>query len=233
MRMIFIISAIFFSLTTVAEPYTRFEENGKFGVKNESGQIIIPAMYDALGWSNGSFSVNGKVTGYKLNGAWGILSVTNERVTKPYYVSLTPGEGSFLVATKKSSAIAVRAGVINTEGKTIIPFTYAGVKVHSLRIVAFVREGNQFKHGLINLDNKILIPFQYKNIYPIGSLRYAVEDFTGKIALYADGGKQISGFTIDSLSNFKNDVAVIYEGPDQPRRALKIRSKIPRNTNYK
>lgn len=215
MRMIFIISCIFFSLTVGTNPYVRFEENGKFGLKNESGQIVIPAIYDALGWSNGNFSVTGKVTGYKLGTTWGIVNVNNEKITKADYLSLTPAEGSFIVATKKSSAIAVSAGVINTEGKTIIPFTYAGVKVHSLRIVAFIREGNQFKHGLINLENKILIPFQYKNIYPIGSLRYAVEDFTGKIALYSDGGKQISGFTIDSLSTFKNDVAVIYENGKQ------------------
>lgn len=215
MRLIFIISMLFFSLTTVAEPYVRFEENGKFGIKNECGKIIIPAAYDALGWSNGSFSVNGKVTGYQLNGTWGILNLNNERVTQADYLSLSPAEGIFIVATKKSSAIAVSAGVINTDGKTIIPFTYAGVKVHALRIVAFIREGNQFKHGLINLDNKILIPFQFKNIYPVGSLRYAVEDFTGKTAIYSDGGKQISGFTIDSLSSFKNGVAIIYENGKQ------------------
>lgn len=215
MRMIFIISAIFLSLTTAAEPYTRFEENGKYGLKNESGQIIIPAVYDALGWSNGSFSVSLNVTGYKLGEAWGIVNTHNERITKADYLSLAPAEGSLIVATKKSSAIAVRAGLINTEGKTIIPFTYAGVKVHSLRVVAFIREGNLFKHGLINLENKILIPFQYKSIYPIGSLRLAVEDFNGKIALYSEGGKQISGFTIDSLSSFKHDVAIIYENGKQ------------------
>src|ERR687898_524761 len=107
MRMIFVISILFFSLTTVAEPYVRFEENGKFGLKNESGQIIIPAIYDALGWSNGSFSVTGKVTGYKLGATWGIVNVNNERVTKADYLSLTPADGSLIVATKKSSAIAV------------------------------------------------------------------------------------------------------------------------------
>lgn len=215
MPMIFAISIFLFSLTAVAEPYARFEENGKFGLKNESGQVVIPATYDALGWSNGSFSVTEKVTGYKLGGTWGIVNVNNEHVTKADYLSLNPAEGSLIVATKKTSAIAVSAGLINTEGKTIIPFTYAGVKVHSLRIVAFIREGNQFKHGLINLDNKVLIPFQYKNIYPIGSLRYAVEAFTGKIALYSEGGKEISGFTIDSLSSFKNNLAIIYENGKQ------------------
>lgn len=215
MRMIFLITIFFCQLPSVAAPYTRFEESGKVGLKDESGKVIIPAVYDALGWSNGNFSVSSNVTGYKLGGTWGIITIKNERITKADYLSLTPAEGSLLVATKKSSAIAVSTGLINTEGKTIIPFTYAGVKVHSLRIVAFIREGNVFKHGLINLDNKVLIPFQYKNIYPIGSLRYAVEDFTGKIALFAEGGKQITGFTIDSLSEFKNNLAIIYENGKQ------------------
>lgn len=215
MRVILVIAVVLWSLKTVAGPYVPFQENGKFGLKNEAGQVVIPAMYDALGWSNGTFSVSGKVTGYKLGGTWGIVTVDNQQVTKADYLSLLPADGSLIVATKKSSPIVVSAGLINTEGKVIIPFTYAGVKVHSLRIVAFIREGNKFRHGLISLENKVLIPFAYKNIYPIGSLRYAVEDFTGKIALYSESGKQISGFTIDSLSDFRNDVAIIYENGKQ------------------
>lgn len=215
MRLILVLTVLVCSLTTVAGPFIPFEENGKFGLKNEAGQVVIPAKYDALGWSNGTFSVSGNVTGYKLGGTWGIVSITNQQITQADYLSLMPAEGSLLIATKKSSPVVVSAGLINTEGKVIIPFTYAGVKVHSLRIVAFVRDGNKFKHGLISLENKVLIPFEYKNIYPIGSLRYAVEDFTGKIALYSEGGKQISGFTIDSLSSFKQDVAIIYENGKQ------------------
>ncbi len=38
-----------------------------------------------------------------------------------------------------------------------------------------------------------------------------MEDFQGKIALYSDGGKQISGFTIDSISHFTNSLAILYE----------------------
>lgn len=215
MRVIFGFVLLLSCLKTTAGPFVPFEENGKFGLKNDAGQVVIPARYDALGWSNGTFSVSANVTGYKLGETWGIVSVTNEQVTKADYLSLVPAEGSLIVATKKSSPIAVSAGLINTEGKTVIPFTYAGVKVHSLRIVAFVREGNKFKHGLISLENKVLIPFQYKNIYPIGSLRYAVEDFNNKIALYSESGKQISGFTIDSLSDFKHGVAILYENGKQ------------------
>jgi len=215
MRMSLIILIFLSSLQAKAESYSIFEENGKFGLKNEAGLIIIPAKYEALGWSNGSFSVTGQVTGYKLKGSWGVMNLNNKRVTPPDYSALTPAEGMLLVASKRSASFKISTGCINTEGKIIIPFTYTGVTVHSLRAVAFIRDGNLFKHGLIDLENKILIPFQYRNIYPIGSLRYAVENFDGKTALYSEGGKQITGFSIDSISHFKNNLAIIYEAGKQ------------------
>lgn len=216
MRTFFQLFLLFFiSLSAFAEPYKTFVENGKTGLKNEAGQIIIPASYEALGWSNGSFSVTGQVTGYKLKGSWGVLNLNNQRITPPDFSSLTPAEGLLLVATKQTASLKISTGCISTDGKTIIPFTYTAVKVHSLRAVACMREGNLFKYGLIDLENKILIPFQHRSIYPIGSLRYAVEDFNGKTALYSEGGKQITGFTIDSISQFKNNLAIIYEAGKQ------------------
>ena len=61
-----------------AEPYQVFEENGKVGLKNEEGQILLPASFEALGWSDGSFSVIGQVTGYKLGKAWGIINLKKQ-----------------------------------------------------------------------------------------------------------------------------------------------------------
>jgi hypothetical protein len=199
---------------SVAESYTLFTENGKVGLKNEKGLIVIPATYEALGWSNGSFSIEGQVTGYKLKGSWGVLNLKNERVTPAQYFSLTEEDG-LIIASKRSVSFQVSTGCIDAEGKTVIPFVYTGVKVHSMRIVAFIREGNLFKHGLIDLENKVLIPFKFRNIYPIGSLRYAVEDYQGKTALYSESGKQISGFSIDSISLFNNNLAIIYEAGKQ------------------
>ncbi len=203
------------STAAIADAYTIFTENGKVGLKNEAGQIIIPAHYEALGWSNGSFSLSDQVTGYKLKGSWGVLNLKNERITPPDFSSLTPTGGLLLVATKQTSTLKISTGCISTDGKTVIPFTYTDVKVHSLRAVVCTREGNLFKYGLIDLENKILIPFQYRSIYPIGSLRYAAEDFNGKTALFSEGGKQITGFTIDSISQFNNNLAIIYEAGKQ------------------
>ena len=209
------ISFLIICFSAVAESYMPFVENGKTGLKNESGQVIIPAAYEALGWSNGSFSVTGQVFGYKLKGSWGVLNLNNQRITPPSFSSLTPGEGLLLIASKQTASLKISTGCISIDGKTVIPFTYTGIKIHSLRAVACIREGNAFKYGLIDLENKILIPFQYRSVYPIGSLRYAVEDFKGKTALYSEGGNQITGFTIDSISQFNNNLAIIYEAGRQ------------------
>ena len=40
------------SAPSLAEPYLVFEENGKVGLKSEEGQILLPASFEALGWSD-------------------------------------------------------------------------------------------------------------------------------------------------------------------------------------
>lgn len=195
-----------------AERYHVFEENGLFGIKSENGEVIIPAAYEAVGWSNNSFSVIDQTTGYKLNNQWGLITLANKRVTSPDYFSLEHATGNMLIATKRSTlSFRITAGCIDTKGKIIIPFKYAGIRIHGLRAVVYTLDGQQLKYGLIDLENKLLIPQVYKNIYPLGSLRYAVQNTASKTALFTESGKQITPFSIDSLSQLRNNVAIIYQ----------------------
>jgi len=201
---------------SAANNFNVFEENGKVGLKNGQGQVVIPAQYDALGWSDGRFSVIDNVTGFRHNNRWGVISTNNHKVTKAEYEEVIPGEGSLLIVRKKSNlSLRIVAGCINTSGKEIIPFQYDGIKLMSLRAIVFTRIGNQYKYGLIDLENKTLIPQQYRGIRSIGSLRFAVENFENKMAIFTDLGKQITGFTIDSLSSFRKNYAVIYQNRQQ------------------
>jgi hypothetical protein len=65
---------------------------------------------------------------------------------------------------------------------------------------------------LIDLENKDIIPLKYQQIREIGSLRYAVENSNFKTALFSEQGNQITEFTIDSISSFRQGVAFIYQG---------------------
>lgn len=191
--------------------FSLFEENGKVGLKNEIGEILIPATYEAIGWSNGKLSIIDKVVGYQSGGQWGLISTSNKRITPAEFLELKPGEGSFLVAQKRSLSQRPSFGVINTAGKIVIPFQYDGLRLANMRAVVMTRSGTQFLFGLTDLSHKILIPLKYRNIYSLGSLRYAVENVENKTAIFSDEGNQLADFTIDSISSFKKDYAIVYQ----------------------
>ncbi|MEJ0057077.1 MAG: hypothetical protein WDN75_16325 [Bacteroidota bacterium] len=90
-----LIALVFFMISSVfswAGDYKRFEENGKIGLKDESGAVVLPASFDALGWSDGNFSVIGQITGYRQNNHWGLLNLKKEFITKAEFSTLTwPG----------------------------------------------------------------------------------------------------------------------------------------------
>ncbi|HEY9044677.1 MAG TPA: WG repeat-containing protein [Ohtaekwangia sp.] len=210
------LALLLISFLSASATYSVFQENGKAGLKDDQGRIVIPAQYDALGWSNGSFSVVDNVTGYKLSGRWGLISTGNHRVTKNEYDELIPAESQLFIAKKNSSySLRIVTGCISLSGKEAIPFEYDGIKISSLRAVVFTKIGNQYKYGVIDLANHTIIPQQYQNIYPIGSLRFAVENFENKLALFSETGKQVTDFTIDKISPFTKNYAIIYQGMQQ------------------
>ena len=200
-----------------ADGLSVFEENGKVGLRNEQGKVLIPARYEALGWSDGNFSTLNAVTGYKLDGKWGLISLENHLVTKAEFEDVFPADASLVYARKKSPiSPRIVTGCLNaSSGKEIIPFEYDGIALSGIRAVVFTKVGNQYRYGLIDLENKTIIPQQYYAIRSIGSLRYAVENFENKTALFTESGKQVTGFTIDSLSIFKKNYAVIHQGMQQ------------------
>lgn len=192
--------------------FSVFEENGKVGLKDEDGHVLIPAAYEAIGWSNGKLSIVDQAVGYQSNGMWGLIHTSNKVLTPPEFLNLRPAEGSYLVAQKRSPLSQRPSfGVINTSGKVIIPFLYDGLELSNMRALVMSRSGNTFRFGLTDLTHKIVIPVEYQRIHSLGSLRYAVSNFENKTAIFADDGTQVTGFEIDSIAAFRNDFARIYK----------------------
>ncbi len=199
------------SFGSKAEVYQLFEEKGKVGMKNEQGVVVIPPSFEALGWSDGNFSVIGEVTGYRLNQRWGLINLKKEFVTKALFENLTYAGGEYVVARKRLNPAETKAGCMNLRGEIKLPFSYDGIQVQGLRAIVFNLLGAKFSYGLADLQNNILVPIIYKNIYALGTLRYAVENQQGKIALFSENGKPITDFKIDSLSNFYKGYSIVYE----------------------
>jgi len=204
--------AFVFIIQGYSETYEVFEENGKVGLKDQRGNVVLPASFEALGWSDRSFSMAGEVTGYKRGDRWGLINLKKEFITSADYDELTYSGGDRVVARKKIDAIHYKLGCINLQGNVTVPFLYDGIKINGLRAIVFAKEGNQYRFGLIDLENRSVIPLKYKQITEIGSLRYAVENTNSKTALFSEQGNQITEFTIDSISTFQQGVAFIHQG---------------------
>ncbi len=199
----------------MADSFLVFEENGKMGIKDQQGKVVVPAAFEALGWSDGSFSVIGDVTGYRLNNHWGILNLKKEFVTKAEYERLIYSGGEYIVATKKINPAQTKTGCLNLRGEIKIPFQYDGININGLRAIVFNLQNAQYQYGLIDLENRLIIPVVYQRIYPLGTLRYAVENEAGKIALFGENGRAITGFEIDSISAFTKSRAIIHQNLNQ------------------
>lgn len=195
--------------------YEIFSENGKMGIKNEQGEVVVPAAFEALGWSDGSFSVIGSITGYRKGNSWGILNLKNIFITQAEYETLIYAGADNLIARKKINAVQTKTGCLNLKGEIKIPFQYDGITINGLRAIVFNLSGSKYQYGLIDLTNKSIIPIRYRSITPLGTLRYAVENESKKIALFGEDGRAVTPFEIDSVSNFIFSNAIIYENLKQ------------------
>ncbi|MCB0488752.1 MAG: WG repeat-containing protein [Cyclobacteriaceae bacterium] len=211
MRLLVFILFLLNVFTVTAADYLVFEENGRYGLKDDQGKVVISPAFERVGWSDGSFSVVGQITGYMLNGQWGLINMKEQRITKAEFTSLVPSGGDRFVARKKVDAITSKLGCIDLKGTPTVPFRYDGIKIDGLRAIVFIKNGSHYLYGVIKLDGGTIIPMTYKNIFSVGNMRYGVQNDENKTALFSETGTRITAFSIDSISSFVNNKAVIYE----------------------
>ncbi|MCW5909659.1 MAG: WG repeat-containing protein [Cyclobacteriaceae bacterium] len=210
MKPLFLVCLFAVAVTSRADSFQTYEENGKVGIKNQEGKIVLPASFEALGWSDGSFSVIGNVTGYRQNNQWGMLNLKKEFITKPEYESLVYAGGDYVIVKKKVNPAQRKTGCLNLRGEVQIPFVYDDIRLQGLRAIVINLHNGRYHYGLTDLHNKLVIPATYSRIVPLGTLRYAVQNETGKMALYSEDGRAITPFNIDSISVFQNDKAFFF-----------------------
>ncbi len=207
-----LIVVIFFAAQMArAAEYQLFEENGKYGLKDTQGKVIITPAFEGLGWSDGNFSVIGQVTGYKVKEKWGLINLKAQRLTSADYIQLLPSGGDRVIVKKEIDPITAKMGCIDLKGSVTVPIKYDGIKILGLQAIVFTKTGSKFNYGVIDLNGNVVIPLNYKNIFPVGSLRYGVQNNENLTALFSEMGSRLTGFEIDSISTFKRDRAIIYQ----------------------
>ena len=148
-----------------------FNQDGKYGYKDENGNVVIQPIYDDAG----SFSDG--LTRVKLNGKWGLIDKTGKEVIPFIYYTigdfseglaraeLINGEPTFKKKNKWEYIVIKDSkwGFIDKTGKEVVPFIYDDAGSFSGGI-AIVKLND--KWGFIDNTGKEVIPLIYDSAEP-------------------------------------------------------------------
>ncbi len=142
------------------------------GLANPSGEIIIPAIYEGIGWSDGTTTLQNNVIGYRKNNKWGLINIKNKKVTSPLYHELLPlGESHFMASTQARLTNHLLHGVINDKGDIVVPFKYFSIgSLPEMNIKVGKYEGGSVLYGVRNLKDGEVIPTIYQSISILDNL---------------------------------------------------------------
>ena len=130
------------------------EHNNKWGFIDKKGEVVIPLMYEGVRYSS-----LGLIPA-KLNGKWGYINHKNETVIQFQYDIATsfnfnnaqPGTAEVI----KNNA----SGVIDSQGKTVIPCQYQRLYWRS----GYYKAKQQGKWGVLSPNGKIIHDFLYDEL---------------------------------------------------------------------
>ncbi len=191
---------LFFTSTLVlkAEEFTVFEKDGYFGIKDKIGNVTVPAVYEKLGWSNGSTKVYDGVIGFKRNNLWGLITVRNKPLTGQKFYTIEPLSNShFKASIKGKFSNHLFHGILDDKGRTIISFNYFSVEPLGANwlVSVFSNRGQHF--GIVSFENKLIVPTKYESIQNKRSILIG-KQFSQKLDIYQDNG-QLRQLDIDSI----------------------------------
>ncbi|MEM1406963.1 MAG: WG repeat-containing protein [Bacteroidota bacterium] len=199
-KLLLLLCAVFTSTTrSYGIEYQIFEESGRVGLKDEEGEILIPAVYEDLGWSNDLKKPIKQVIGFQSNGLWGLISLENKQLVSPLYSRLYPFTNNLLAAARKGKVSGFDYfGVINLNGKVAVPFKYSSVKPGKNSAIVTAKNRVKISYGVVTLSGEVIIPIRYKDVSLKADV-YAVTNFDDKTALYGSDGSSLTEFIYTSV----------------------------------
>jgi hypothetical protein len=201
-----------FSLSQLfANDYSIIVEDNQKGLADQKGKVIIPPVYDDLGWSEGGAAVVEDVIGYKMGELWGLINTRNVKITPANFIRIIPYYDNLLIASKHDSyKLNEIYGLVTFSGKTILDFKYSQLQIGLEGLIAGIRKDNELLFGILDPRGNNLVPFQYKSIEIISSDIYALRDFNDKISLVNKKGQSLLNQPVDETYPF-NEHYLVFE----------------------
>jgi len=193
----------FIGITVNAQDLEIYKANdGKYGYKEKTGKVIIPAKYTQCYPFEGNFAVVRSAEGKEA-----LIDRTGKQTTK-YYNDIIQDrgfqyQGRFIVADNNKFSI------IDSAGNQIIQKAYE-------MIFEFTEDGNRVrlngKYGFIDLTGKEVVPCKYDWIGEAFYEGFAVIKQGDKYGFIDKSGKEIVPCIYDLANNFSDGMAAVNLG---------------------
>ncbi len=179
------------SLSAFANNLVKFYENYKVGYKNEIGQIIVNAIYEAGSDFNDGYAL------VIYNGKRGYIDASGKEFISLLYddATLFSDEG---IATVK---FAGKYGFINKRGEWIIQPVYENAYMFSNGLARIVKDN---KYGFINTSGNMVIPpiYTFANDFTAGLSAVCLDN---KFGFINPKGETVIDFKYDAATNIAAD----------------------------
>lgn len=167
--------------------YYLVKKNDQYGLCNPNGSLVLPVEYTTLARTVNKNNLNGV---YYVGTKAGKKGIADMETGKPcvdfIYDDLRTFRKEFEVLDVFANRIIVaqhsKYGLINIDGKTLLPFEYSDMQYVNNKCVIAAKNG---KYGVVDIDNPTtpLLPFEYKSI--------SYSDFAGgKLIVQKDNGME-------------------------------------------
>ncbi len=180
---------LFFQLVVVhGEGLKIYTNDGLQGVEDAEGKIVVPAIYQKLGWSNGATDIINKAIGFYENGNWGLINIQAKKVGNAGFRVLKPFNDYLIEAGKVTPYLnVVKRGLIDAKGEVILGLNYYTIEelFPEMYKVSLYTAGDLF-YGLVNED-KTLIPLEYETLQKVGEYVVAGDRGLRKQVFRRDG----------------------------------------------
>lgn len=183
------------------------------GVADADGKVIVPAIYEKLGWSSGEHEIVNQNIGFYENGKWGLINIKTKKIQGAKFQVLEPFNETYFEAGKNVPySNVLKRGLIDEMGKVILDFHYYtisdlggdlfGVAKYEVGILSF---------GVYSATNKVIVPCQYVSIDQEGDLLVASNN-EKKLRVYDRNGVLLISDWIDQISTIDGGYAVAKAG---------------------
>ena len=189
-------------------------ESGNFkGLKNEQGEILIPSVYDDLGWSDGPAELESGLIGYNEGGKWGLINLSNKRITEPRFDKIERfAPDQFRVAIKGKFTNRFFYGLIDEKGKVALNLDYLELHEKQGVILAATYENNEFQMGALKPNLSFSMEIGYEEIEVFENLLIGKKR-TGQIDVYDTSGRLLEA-DLHSVRKDKDFLITSRDGRD-------------------